>query len=250
MNKKSVFFLVLYICLWQVKIFAQEVLTGLSSNVVIANYLQSGALQGKSMVNDTLELPFFDDFSRTEVFPDQKLWKDVNVFINSSFAVEPISLGVASFDALNSLGELYQDLDAYPKRADYLTSQAINLNYPVSANVVLSFFMQPQGLGNAPEAGDSIMLEFLSQSEGWVKVWGLAGKNVTGFKQYFVPVNQEKFLYKGFRFRFVNKVSLAGISNPSAAANCDHWHLDYVELDKSRTVNDTKIGRASCRERV
>lgn len=241
MNKKNVFFCLLFLASWQVKLIAQEVLTDLSSNVAIANYLQSDAMHGKSLEYDTLELPFFDDFSRTQVFPDQNLWKDVNVFINSSFAVEPISLGVASFDALSGLGELYQDLDAYPKRSDYLTSQAINLNYTVSANVVLSFFVQPQGLGNAPEAGDSIMLEFLTRSNGWVKVWGLAGKNVTDFKQYFVPVNEERFLYKGFQFRFVNKVSLAGTSNPAAAANSDQWHLDYVELDKNRTVNDTIV---------
>lgn len=59
---------------------------------------------------------------------------------------------------------------------------------------------------------------------------------VPDFKQVFILVPYSfvlKYLYNGFQFRFKNYASLTG--------NNDHWHIDYVRLDKNRSVTDTSI---------
>jgi len=54
---------------------------------------------------------------------------DSNVYINTGFAIAPISLGVATFDGLNKNGYAYNiDVPAnYSGPADVLTSNYINL---------------------------------------------------------------------------------------------------------------------------
>ncbi|MCL4855745.1 MAG: hypothetical protein KJZ55_00485, partial [Flavobacteriales bacterium] len=39
----------------------------------------------------SLSLPFLDDFSQYHFYPDGSKWADVNVFINTNYAVNPIS---------------------------------------------------------------------------------------------------------------------------------------------------------------
>ena len=49
-------------------------------------------------------MPFFDDFSDYVGFPKSSLWIDNDVFVNRSYPINPINLGVATFDGLDSLG--------------------------------------------------------------------------------------------------------------------------------------------------
>ncbi|MBC8109540.1 MAG: hypothetical protein H7Y04_00620, partial [Verrucomicrobia bacterium] len=53
----------------------------------------------KTQVNDTLVLPFFDDFSTYTDFSDQQFWQQKGgININNRNGINPPSKGVASFD--------------------------------------------------------------------------------------------------------------------------------------------------------
>ena len=191
---------------------------------------------------DTLRLPFFDDFSRKGSLPDQNIWTDQYVYINNSYPINPITIGVATFDILYSDGTLNGDSkDPFP--SDFLTSKPINLEYPGRNDIYLSFFYQPQGMGDNPEKGDSLLVEFFAPgSQEWATVWSDTGSQAEDFKQVFIPVRDERYLKKGFRFRFKNYASLPkSQSFPSKNSNVDHWNIDYVYLDTARRANITAV---------
>ena len=192
---------------------------------------------------DTVSLPFIDDFSyyARSSQPDRKLWMDRYVFINNNYPIQPQSNGVATFDALDADGNVYKNTAAsFP--ADTLTSCPIDLGGNGLSNVYLSFFYQPQGHGDSPEPGDSLIVQFKSpDTQEWSSVWNVPGTTVHPFKQALLPIEGE-YLRKGFQFRFVNYVSLEQDNfNPGRKGNVDHWHVDYVRLDKNRNRNDTAI---------
>ena len=190
---------------------------------------------------DTVILPFFDDFSyySRSSQPDQRLWMDQNVFINNSYPILPRSNGVATFDALDANGEIYQNTTS-TFSADTLSSRPIDLGVHHLKNVYLSFFYQPGGYGDSPDPGDSLILQFKSPvTEKWRTVWHIPGTSVHPFKQVLLPIEGE-YLYKGFQFRFMNLVSLdQDKHNLGRRGNADHWHIDYVYLGENRSVTDT-----------
>ena len=53
---------------------------------------------------DTLDLPFFDDFSRSGPRPHSPLWIDDDAFVNSSYTLNPLTIGVATLDAIDAEG--------------------------------------------------------------------------------------------------------------------------------------------------
>ncbi len=150
---------------------AQEVLSGLQFNEAVKQqhkvFLANKTL--KQDVNEqSLHLPFFEDFATSKVYPDNNLWIDRDVFINSDFPHRPTNIGVATFDALDETGAVYPNAEWIAFEADVLTSQPIRLDSaftPVTKklspqdSVYLSFYYQPQGKGNAPEAWDTLILE-------------------------------------------------------------------------------------------
>ena len=190
---------------------------------------------------DTISLPFIDDFSyySRSTQPDQKLWMDQYVYINNNYPIQPRSNGVATFDALDADGNIYKNSSAtFP--ADTLTSSPIDLGVSGLNNVYLSFFYQPQGYGDSPEPADSLILQFKSPvTKQWRSVWNTPGTATHPFKQILLRVEGE-YLRKGFQFRFVNMVSLDQDQfNPGRKGNADHWHIDYVRMDKNRSETDT-----------
>lgn len=220
---------------------AQEVVTGLISDVTIRAAWESLNKKKGLTSSDTLELPFFDDFSKITVYPDQKKWQDNYVYINNTYSEKQKTTGVATFDALDNSGRLYETASSAGFEADYLTSRPINLNYLASDNIFLSFFYEPGGLADMPEAKDSLTLQFFAPLESkWFSVWKASGDTATGFKAVIIPVDKPKYLKKGFRFRFVNYASLsASTGDPSMSGNGDQWNLDYVLLNKNRNDADT-----------
>lgn len=205
-----------------------------------------------SSVYDTINLDtikgFLDDFSYDGSFPDTAFWLDNQVFINRGYPKAPITLGVATFDGLNAKGYPY-DFLASPtssSSADSLTSKPINLlnyinngipvNYLLSDSLYFSFYYQPQGLGNAPEMNDSLVLEFkVPGLPSWKHMWAEKGSSLSStdssWKLVMIPIKDIQFLKKGFQFRFRNYATISG--------NLDHWNLDYVYLNKNRTLADT-----------
>ncbi len=188
-----------------------------------------------------LELPFFDDFSEYTFYPDNKKWVGDNVFVNYDYPINPPSLGVATLDAVKNTGEFYSNA-GYNNSvfADTLCSRPINLEYPNNNTIYLSFYYQPQGLGDNPESKDSLILEFYSSTnDQWYKEWSVKGDDAAEFKQIMININDAKYLQKSFRFRFINKISLSSNTVPSKVINADHWQIDYVYLNKDRSASDT-----------
>ena len=223
---------------------AQEALRGLEGNPVIqkARSTEASVKKLKSTSVDTLILPFIDDFSSTNIFPNPKYWEDDNVFINSTDAYNPLSVGVATFDNFDSTGKIYSNATVNPFYADKLTSRPIDLNFPAEDSVYLSFLYEPGAISKEfPSAKDSLILEFLSKADTtWKKVWSAPGDSLDGFRRAMISIKSEEFLYKGFQFRFKN---IATMSTDSLTVGkrslADPWQLDYVRLDTNRTINDT-----------
>lgn len=239
---------------------AQEMIMKKDFNPVIRQYLKKHPEEKsrmKTIIHDTINLPFFDDFSSgTSVYPDPHKWQDKKVFINDGFAINPPSVGVATFDGIDSVGFPYGNTSIdYP--ADTLTSQYIDLSASsllTDTTIYLSFFYQSAGNGNAPNDGDSIILQFryydtTTHTYDWVTVWEVNGESIiTPFQQVFVHINDSifnsfdtshiypdslTFFTKAFQFRFINLVSGYG--------DVDIWNLDYVYLNKNRSPKDTTM---------
>lgn len=220
---------------------AQEVLRGLqSARDITDHYSQKSFLKSKGL-NDTLELPFFDDFSFSNIYPHDSLWADDYVYINNTYAFEQLSMGVATFDALDNRGLLYDNASTLLFEADHLTSRPLNLEGSAADNFYLSFFYQPQGLIDAPSRDDSLTLQFWSVSdETWYSVWKAEGTEVHPFKPVIIHVDDDRFTSKGFRFRFINYATLAeSQSDIAMSGNADFWHIDYVYLNRNRNQADT-----------
>jgi hypothetical protein len=165
---------------------------------------------------------------------DKSLWIDRNVYISNDMPISPPTLGAAVFDGLAENGKPYNmsNPNTYGI-ADYLTSKPLRMELSAGDSVFFSFFYQPQGRGFYPASKDSLVLEFYSKAGIWEHILSLEGTPVDTFKQMIVPITDSLFLYDGFQFRFKNYSSLA--------ANKDHWLVDYVRLDKFRSVYDTTI---------
>jgi hypothetical protein len=213
------------------------VVIGISSNPALKNFQKTA----KGGTTDTLELPFIDDFSYSGVYPDEGLWDDNYVYINNNYSKNQITTGVATFDILDSQGEIYANASTYSFEADKLTSLPINLDYGSDENVRLSFFFESGGVADKPELTDNLILYFYAPEEDiWEEVWQNDGVDFEGFKPVILGISEEKFLKKGFRFRFVNYASLGNVNaDPSMVGNSDQWNLDYVVIDKDREANDT-----------
>lgn len=180
-----------------------------------------------------VDLPFFDDFAYRGVRPDRLLWQDEDVLINRNFGVDPPSIGVATFDGVDFSGQPYPQGSGgrSTEVRDYLTSAPLRM--AGLGNVNLSFYVQPRGLGNRPEAQDSFLVQFLTPGGEWRTVYGQAGLPTTfgnaqdtAFASVILPVTAP-FYYDGFQFRFGAKSSEQGA--------VDMWHVDYVKLGESLT---------------
>ncbi len=195
---------------------------------------------------DTLELPFFDDFSRQGDRPHPYFWTDRLVYMNNTYTRDPVTIGVATLDAIDEEGSL-NGTSKLAFESDFLTSQPLNLDFPGRDDIWLSFFYEPMGLGDVPEDWDSLTVEFLPvDSTVWETIWSTAGSAEDTFKQVFIPIQEERFLKKGFRFRFKNFASLPRVAGyDDKNNNADHWNIDYVYLDTARSSNITALNDVS-----
>lgn len=212
------------------------------NSVLIKKQHQLKSVQKLPSIHDTISLGtkgILDDFSNEGPYPDTTYWLNKNVFINEGYAKAPITIGVATFDGLDSVGYPYNFLMSSGGTgiADYLTSKPIRLNYPASDSIYFSFYYQPQGLGNAPEQADSLVLEFKGAGTlaSWDRIWAKKGKtlaiNDSSWTLVMIPITDTTYLKDGFQFRFKNYATLSG--------SLDHWNIDYVYLNKVRNQNDT-----------
>jgi hypothetical protein len=247
--QKPLIFLVSIIILGSLPstILGQEVLRGLTVNPELVKITQdkkkSTQLKSALATPDSIGLPFVDDFSTTTVFPDPNLWIDKQAFINNTYPINPVTVGVATLDALDENGQLYPNASSTSFSADKLTSKPFKLNFNNTprSDFYFSFFYQAQGIGDKPETGDSLMVEFYSvDSAKWNKVWATPGDSVRPFKQVIFAVDTE-YQKNGFQFRFRNLASLDSSDVAGKHGNVDQWHIDYVKLDTGRFAGDTVL---------
>ncbi|MDQ3047446.1 MAG: hypothetical protein M3R27_07860, partial [Bacteroidota bacterium] len=164
--------------------------TELSTNAVLVkkwNEIRSAGGLKVASVSDTLELGtlgILDDFSSDSPYPDSALWLDSSAYINRGYPYAPPTIGVATFDGISKTGYPYNFAASSTSSAvaDLLTSKPINLEYTISPfdSIYFSFFYQPQGRGNAPELGDSLVVQFRAAgvSSTWKNVWAKRGSTL------------------------------------------------------------------------
>ena len=222
-------------------ITAQEVVTGLISDIRIKSEWGKRDMRKSISAVDTLELPFFDDFSKQTIYPDPSKWQDKFVFINNTYSEKQRTSGVATFDAIDHTGRLYETASSAVFEADHLTSNPINLSYTSADDIYLSFLYEPGGLADQPENKDFLILQFYAPAETkWYDIWVAPTVTSDTFRAVIIRIDNAKYLKKGFMFRFINFASLSSVAtDPSMAGNCDQWNIDYVLLGKNRSDADT-----------
>jgi hypothetical protein len=161
------------------------------------------------------------------------LWLDNHTYLNRRFGINPRSIGVLTFDGLNSNGFPYAIGTTITNTADYLHSKPLDLsNYTAGDSLYFSFLVQAEGWGDIPEATDSLRLEFYAKElDQWIQIWSMSGDTSTPFKVVHIPILAAKYFKKGFQFRFSNYGALSGA--------LDHFHIDYVHLRAQSNFADT-----------
>ena len=162
------------------KVFALALSFGLfalhaSAQEMLTNYKTTTEnVPTKRGVAEARFLPFFDDFSHSNLYPDSTKWTDNNVLVNDGFPLCPPNRNGVTFDVLDANGKVYNYAISNAFVAEYLTSARIRLDSIMEPepraltpadSVYLSFYYQPQGNGNAPEAQDSLVLQFGTTTE-------------------------------------------------------------------------------------
>ena len=140
--KRFIFFSILL----SINVFSQEI----ESHLLVNSILDKNERYYSKKSFSNLVVPFIDDFSYKSNIPDTSLWENKSVFVNRSYGYNPITIGVATFDGLNSFGRPYNInlTGTDSENADTLTSRIIDLSGLDSAYFM--FFYQSQGLGNDP----------------------------------------------------------------------------------------------------
>jgi len=205
----------------------QEVISNLVSNPI----LKSERLFSKKN-KTSLALPFIDDFSYNLSVVNPDLWEKSSVFVNRTYPINPITIGVATFDGLDEYGFARDFSPSNPSEpSDTLLSQAIDLGG--QSSLYFMFYFQEKGIGDAPEMQDTLFLEFLNDTFNWETIWYSNGQTMldTVFEKVIHVIDEQKFLHSAFQFRFRNYATISG--------NFDHWHLDYIKLDELLSISDT-----------
>lgn len=157
---------------------AQVVISGLQSNAVLEQLQRANGIKSfKIQEYKPIQLPFVDDFSTSTILPDTSKWVTNHTFINNDYVFNPLTVGVATFDALDAFGKIHGAAQSTSFSSDTLTSRPIRLDslfspikraITIADSIYFSFFVQPGGgmgqpwelKGDKPESGDSLILEF------------------------------------------------------------------------------------------
>jgi hypothetical protein len=229
------------------KSFSQEVLINDASNntqnKIVSHSHFNIISKAKAGYKKPLKLPFFDDFiqhknypfSLPDFTPSDSLWINSGAMVNNSYPINPPSYGCATLDGLADSGKVYSYVPFAFGGADTLTSRNINLKGIIAADsVYISFFYQPEGHGDYPDIGDSLVLEIKNKNNNWQQLWGVDGFNAdplpTKFTYVILPIIDPVFFDTIFQFRFRNIATFSG--------NNDHWNIDFIKLDTNRSFLD------------
>lgn len=206
---------------------------------------------------NAVKLPFYEDFSLTYGNVDSLKFTASTAFVNRTFAVNPPTLGTLLFDALNEKGEIYTHGNTYHFKSDSLLSRPIRLDSIFTGiprrttpadSVYFSFFYQPQGIGEAPDQNDSLVLEFYNPTlNQWINVWSVEGQSLQQFMQKYptgwayvvIPITDTSYYRNNFQFKFKNYASYANNQFPTWSGNCDYWLVDCIYINSERSMQDS-----------
>lgn len=209
----------------------------------------------------SVSLPFFDDFSDYRGAPAGKLWATGGAYVGTDYGALPPTVGVMTLDALDADGRLYPQASTSPFAADTAMSLPIRLEGLDSTDaVVMSFYYLPSGggahpwetVGDTPDEQDSLYLDFYSAADSaWHTVWARGGTSAarllqeTGHEWQYVaiPITDSIYFDSTFRFRFRNHCSLEDNGKKGMMGNVDQWNIDYVLVDRERTVDSVPVFR-------
>ena len=145
-------------------------------------------------------------------------------------------MGVATFDGLDGTGTPYGGGFG---SSDTLTS--IPLDLSGDDPKFLSYYVQPQGLGDPPGIDDLLVVEFKNIDGDWEVV----NSHELGVEDPLLPtdsfppfefvqpiiIDDPVFLHEDFQFRFRNFSSRSG---------GDLWHIDYVRLEETEITQNNE----------
>ncbi len=119
----------------------------------------------------TNDIPFIEDFSTTLGYPSKQKWSNSNgVFINETYSNNAPSIGMATLDGFNAYGMPYSQVPTGSTGftngdADALESLPFCLGDYEPDSLFIRFYYEAQGLGEYPNMGDSLILEFWSPED-------------------------------------------------------------------------------------
>ena len=235
---------------------AQEYLSGFSHEMNVA---ERGLRRGA----DVLQLPFFEDFTESNICTDNLKWQNNDVLVNSGFPVFPTNYNAATLDVLDRTGKVYSHAISSPFIADSLMSNPISLQGLTPADsIYFSFYYQPQGNGDAPEEADSLVLMFGVKSDNemvWNHIWSTEGMSLESFlevndgnyfQQVMIPIVDDKYFDNEIVILFYNYGSVPSTMYPNDRSNVDNWNIDFIYLDKNRSFEDTTFPMVTFSERM
>lgn len=139
-------------------------------------------------------------------------------------------------------GPLALNFNGKPDGGDLVELYQIDLSGKESEGVVLSYYYQPQGNGNAPETGDSLEVFFKNNLGNWVLVQAYPGTPLQPFQHEIIDVASAPngggtFFHSQFQIR------LKSMGSPSTITPNDDWFVDDLFLGSPapyiQTVTDT-----------
>ncbi len=231
----------------------------------------SYATNQQTTKNNTInynQLPFVEDFSNYQGLPNPLKWQSSNAIVNFNYQYNPPTIGVVTLDAIDNYGKLYPGANTSSFNADTLLSQPVRLDSVITSlsskqklskgdSIYFSFYIQPAGgggqpwetIGSSPSSADSILLEFYSEQDGWQRIWAMGGipldtlfaQEGAYYKYVLIPIVEDKYFIKDFKFRFRNLASLNNNPQVAYVANCDQWNIDYIYINKDRNQSDSTL---------
>ena len=216
-------------------------------------------------------LPFFDDFSTSVKYTDDSKWLPNNVFVSSNFPKMPVNYNAATFDVADRYGKIYSRGSANPFIADTLKSVKIRLDsignqlLTPADSLYFSFYYQPGGYGDSPERFDSLVLQFgygydvevfdsvnshtyTERHTAWRQVWVTQGVELDTFllecgenqffKKVMIPITDSCYFVEDFQVLFFNYGTLPTTMYPNDRSNMDMWNIDFVYLDRNRSIEN------------
>ncbi len=159
-------------------------------------------------VTPVLQLPVFDNFPTTEFNPG--VWRTV---IGATIDTDGINEPSPPYSAR---------LNGTPNGRDELISHIVDLSG--AGNAILRYAWERTGLGESPDAGDNLWVEYLNATGQWQTLTQYAGDgaDLSDYVQVSSPLPPEA-LHADFRLRFRTK-------GTSGSTPFDDWFVDNVFL--------------------